>query len=410
MSAAVHAVGHLARRGAEHFSQMHGEDYLDQLRKEAFNKHGLTPYQMIAIAATGLLTLLIMSSIEYTLSGVMATLAMIESPSSTTIIEPRAEPKDDEAPPAYTDEADAPLEKEALLVEADAEVTVINHKPITSKVTSTIGHLRRVGGFFARWRGLRLAMLYNFAHGFAANGLANLIGFGMVGHVFAYTSVTFALIRVHMAWTHSVIAHPTSKSSWKRITAVPREQLRHLLMPTFHYALAQQAVVLLPLGVAVAFGQHGLADETTDRCKQMMRLIPTIIAVIVTFFVVAIGLVFPATVTLTRIEALLLPEDEETIVPFDKEALTNDGEIDLTVRGSSARLFVQAWRSFDRPARFRLLKVYAKSVLAQLTVGFIGLHLMLAELYVFGGEHMGKLIKSAIAQGKLMAIEAHKQH
>lgn len=337
----------------------------------------------------------------------MASLAMIESPSSTAIIEPK------EAPPAYSDEPDATLEKEPLIfqeADADVEVTVINHKPITSKITTTIGHLQRVGGFRARWRGLGFSVLYHFLHAVCANLMGAAFGPNVAAQVLIYVFTSVGLARVHMLWTHSMIAYPSTKPFYRRM--VPRKQCKAILLPALVYALAELATVALPVGVALALNvpamhkpdfTHGVHHKD---CAMMALSALRFLAVPATALIVAISVLLPAAVTLTRIEATLLPEDEQTIVPFDREAIV--GNIDLSVRGSSRALFVEAWRSFDRSARLRLIKLYAKMVLAQITIVFVGAHLMVAELYIVGPEKLTIFFKSGVAQLKLMAIEAHQ--
>ena len=337
----------------------------------------------------------------------MSSLAMIESPSRTAIIESK--------PPPYADvEPDAPLEKEPLMVEADAdvEVTVIDHKPITAKITTTIGHLQRVGGWTARWRGLGLAIGYHILHGVFTNFTSALLGFGVVGEFFCYIFASLGLARLHMAWTHKMISHPSEKSWYRRLP--PRKQCKALLLPTLVYAVAQQATIILPIAVAFALGvahPHGshLKDAMHhEDCSKLVRLGLAVLAVPATYIFVGLAVLLPASVTLTRIEATLLPEGEEAIVPFDKTLIM--GDIDMSVRGGCRALFVQAWRSFDKASRWRLIKLYAKMILAQVTVGFVALHLMVAELYIIGGERLAIFVKSAAAQLQLAAIEANENN
>ncbi|KAK1058149.1 hypothetical protein LTR74_013606 [Friedmanniomyces endolithicus] len=411
-------LGHLARRGVkaaqDHFTQA-SPAYVAKLQQDAalYEQQGpageINPMELLPIVITAIVALALIASIRYSVGEVMSSLAMIESPSSTAIIEPKASPYADDAPPAYAD-----AEKESFIpseAEPDVEVTVIAHKPITSKVVTTMGHLQRIGGFRARWRGLGLSILYHGLHGTFSNLLAGAMGFGLVGRFFSYIVVSLGLARIHMVWTHSMIAYPSAKPFWRRI--VPRKQCKAILLPSLVFAVAQQATIGLPLMVAFAMGlpeikhEHVMATAQHENCGKMVLLALRFFAVPATAVFVVLAVLLPASMTLTRIEAALLPEDEQTIVPFDREAIV--GELDLTVRGSSKALFVQAWRSIDRSARLRVVKMYAKMVLAQFTILVIGLHLAMAELYLIGGERLAVLFKSGAAQVKLMAIEIHQQ-
>lgn len=345
--------------------------------------------------------------VKYTIGEVMASLAMIESPTTTAIIEDK--------PPAYADEPDAPLEKEPLMpseAEADVEVTLTPNKPITAKIRTTMRHMTSVGGFFARWRGARYSIIYHLLHSLASNFLSSLLGFGIMGHALVYVFVSVALARVHMVWTHSMIAYPSSKSIFGRM--VPRKQCKALLLPSLVFALAQQATFILPVIVAFSLGLPEINQDTVRHaankqdCHQMALLGLRFLAVPATAIFVAFAVLLPATVTLTRVEALLLPEGEDTIVPFDRHAILAD--VDLTARGSSKALFLQAWRSFDRAARWRLIKLYTKMVMIQISIIFVSAHLMVAETFLIGGERLSILFKSVMAQMKIAAMEAQEQN
>ena len=269
--------------------------------------------------------------------------------------------------------------------------------------------LHRIGGFRARWRGLGLSILYNLLHFVFTNLISNLLAFGLIGEALTYVFVSLGLARVHMAWTHSMIANPSAKPWFRRLPA--RRDCKVLLLPTLVYAAAWQATHILPFVVALALGLVGPgaheARMAASECpKEMMVHVLKALAVPATYIFVGLAILFPASVTLTRIEATLLPEDQETIVHFDKAAIV--GDTNLSVRGASKALFLQAWRSFDRASRWRLVKLYVKMVLAQIAVLFVAAHLIVAELYVLGPERVAVFMKSGAAQLKLMAIEAHK--
>ncbi|KXT16615.1 hypothetical protein AC579_6673 [Pseudocercospora musae] len=411
-----HIIGHLARRGYEaHFHGVSPEQ-MAQLQKDAelYDQAGpameVKPYEMLPVIITALLTILLVASVRYTLGEVMASLAMIESPTSTAVLEDK--------PPAckYADEPDAPLEKEGLLpaeaeADKDVEITLIPNKPVTSSIRTMIGHLTRIGGFRARWRGAGVSFIYHFMHSALVNMIAGLLGFSFLGNALVYVFVSVGLARVHMAWTHAMISQPSAKPFWRRL--VPRKQCKALLLPSFVFASAQQATFVLPVIVAFALGlpeinkEHVMEAAHKHDCSKLIFTGLRFLAVPATFLFVAFAILLPATVTLTRVEALLLPEEHETIVPFDRQAIV--GNIDLQARGSAKLIFIQSWRSFDRAARWRLIKLYVKMAFIQISIIVICAHLMVAELYVVGGERLGIFLKSAAAQLKLAAVEAHQQ-
>ncbi|KAF7345766.1 hypothetical protein MVEN_01597200 [Mycena venus] len=95
----------------------------------------------------------------------------------------------------------------------------------------------------------------------------------------------------------------------------------------------------------------------------------------------ALVVFLPASVTFTRIEAVLLPADMQPIVASSSVASTSPP------KAPAVRSFVAAGRSFDSAARTRMLKLYAKMLGAQIAaVAFVGLQIMVAEVWTTGGE------------------------
>jgi hypothetical protein len=401
-------LGHLVRRGYEALTTPDNR-VIESLREDAtlYDQAGpemdVQPWEMLPVVVTAFLTMILVACVKYTIGEVMASLAMIESRTTTAFV--------GDSPPAYADVPDAPLEKEPLMpseAEADLEVTLVNDKPITRKIRTTITHLHQVGGFGARFRGASVSVLYHFLHALVTNSLAGILGMGILGNAFVYVWVSVGLARVHMIWTHAMIGTPSSKPFWKRM--VPRQQSKAILLPSFVFAVAQQATFLLPVAVAFALGlpeinqEHVVSAAHNHDCHKLAFMGLRFLAVPATAIFVALAVLLPATVTLTRIEALLLPEDRDTIVPFDRKALI--GDIDINACGGCRALFVQAWRSFDSTARWSLIKLYVKMTMIQVGIIFVSVHLMVAEIYIVGGDRLALLFKSAAAQMQLAAFEA----
>ncbi|KAJ7507079.1 hypothetical protein B0H11DRAFT_2271607 [Mycena galericulata] len=392
-------LNHIVKRGVAHLQAVSPE-YLAKLQEDAelYEKAApdmeVSPSESLPVLITAAIFFLILASIRYTLGDVVASLAMIESPSTTTIVEQKL--------PAYADEEPLiPAE------DVDVEITVINRKPITASLCGTLRHLRRAGGFFARWRGLGIHILYHLAYALISASFSSVLGIGrtLLGNTVVSILTPLLLVRVHMLWTHTMIAHPTTKSFLQRI--VPRAQCKPLVLPTLVYAAAQQATFLAPLAVAYLLGVTNMSENTLRADRATLALTALrILAVPLTAALLALFVLLPAAATLTRIEAALLPADAQPLVPFDRAALV--GDLDLSARGAARALFAAAWRSFDRSARTRVLKVYAKMLGAQVVVSFLGLGIMAAEVYVIGGERLAVFYTSARAQLELMAIEAQQ--
>ncbi|KAJ7688794.1 hypothetical protein B0H14DRAFT_3051754 [Mycena olivaceomarginata] len=354
-------LGHIVKRGMAHLQGVSPE-YMAKLQADAScmtmrSEMEVNPSESLPI--------------RYTLGDVVASLAMIESPSTTAIVEKKE--------PAYADEE--------LLIPAemgtDVEITFINHKPITASLRSTMAHLRRVGGCLSRWRGACISILYRVLHA------AFVLVLG--GNPLVSLLASILLSPVHMLWTHSMILPPSTARliSFKQCIAP-------LILPTVVVALAQQATFLLPVFVGYLLldlpnlPDHALSAAQRDDPSRSALLALRILAV-------------PASAALLAFFASLLPADVHPIVPFDSSFAFSISEPEL--RLSKRALFVAAWRSFDRSACLRVLKVYAKMVFVQTTVAFLGVAVMAAEIYVIGGERLAIFYTSTRAQLELMALE-----
>merc|ERR1711977_201986 len=98
--------------------------------------------------------------------------------------------------------------------------------------------------------------------------------------------------------------------------------------------------------------------------------------VVLTFLVV-----IPANVTLTRVQASLLVDTEETIVPFDR------------IFGGTGMIgMLDAWKTFDWAARIRLVKTYLKVIAMQIGVTFLFTMCIVSQLFIIAGKDWSKLI------------------
>ncbi|KAJ7688795.1 hypothetical protein B0H14DRAFT_3051755 [Mycena olivaceomarginata] len=355
-------LGHVVKRGMAHLQDVSPE-YVAKLEEDS-QLYRNSDYGMVFIDPERAVVFVILASIQYTHGQVVASLAMIESPSSNLIVK-RNEP-------AYTDEK--PLIP-APELDADVELTLINHKPITASLCGTLVHLRRVGGWFARWRGLHISILYMilhaaFTHIFGASRLISIAG-------------CVLLSPVHMLWTHSIIALP------RTARLIHLKQCTPLVLPTLIVALAQQATCFLPslvgslLDLRMSPEQVWIAAQGEPLALALLGL--RILAVPLTFAVIALF-------------AALLPADVHTIVPFD-------GSFAMAGLSSKA-LFVAAWRSFDRAAPLRVLKVYAKMLFVQFAVLLIGTAVMTAEVYIIGGDTKSRLTLAYTSARALLELNA----
>jgi len=172
--------------------------------------------------------------------------------------------------------------------------------------------------------------------------------------------------------------------------------------PTALFAIAKHLTDALPLALARSYVFP--ADPTdpmawsnlASGCRRTAALkVFSILALAVALFFL---IVIPANVILTRVQASLLPEDEETIVPFDRSF--GGKVVPEVVAGSGVVSILDAWKTFDWNARARLLKTYAKYMAMQIAISALCFATISAQIYLIMGDDIRKLVEMAMKEAK----------
>ena len=351
-------VHHLVRRGVEASARMQSsEGSLEAV-------YQIPTGAIIVLGLSAVLCLVFLTSVRYTLWGVVATLAEVETPQNTLII------KEEKA----ADGVAIPNE-EAI----EAEVAIVKQKPITSKIRTTIRHLHARAGFAARWRGLSLFIVYALAHGLLSGFIANMFGafhYPGMGSVFLVKSIgsvmaTITLARFSTAWVHIVISEPSPKPWYRRVPNL--QSWKNVWAPSAVVDITTRVAFALPALCAIGLG---LNPDGIEGQHPGMVAFKVLVCVLLGLMAV-VALVIPSTVALVRVQASMLPEEDESIVPFDR---TFGGKVVPEILGGSGAIgFLDAWRTFDMAARARIIKLFFKFIAVE-----IGLHLFLVA--VLGAE------------------------
>lgn len=261
---------------------------------------------------------------------------------------------------------DAPLEKEPLI---DTETVTVKYEAVTRTARSTMRHMVKKAGFFSRWRGLGVSFVYHFCVGLCLSFVPNYNPAVKAG-VSILATVLFS--RLHMTWTHVLISEPSAKSWFRRI---PSARAGHnVLLPSAVYATAQQLTLYMPVMLYFVLGLYKVGHQQivheftkAERIAYAIKLVSCLL----TGVFVAVMILLPASVTLTRIEASMLPEEDEALVPFDR---TFGGKVVPAIVGGTGCVgFVDAWRTVDRTVRFRIVKVYAQLFTMQMVIFILGM-------------------------------------
>ena len=293
-----------------------------------------------------------------------------------------------------TDDIDAPLldqkPEDAKAIEPD--LFLVKQKPITSSMRSAVKHLKARGGRLARFRGFHVALIYHIALSVGTNFMTSLFGspFGSLTRPLAFIVVSVVLARLHMTWTHIVISNPSEKSWYRRIHS--GSAIRNIIVPTAVSAIAQLSLCLPAFMLSMA-GDMSQRPSDFGIAKNDARKFAwfQVAAAAIAFIVIIVLVVIPADVTLKRVQASMLPEEDEAIVPFDR---TFGGKVVPQILGGSGAVSMfDAWKTFDRSARVRLLKLYAKIFLIQAVTTILFIIVVVGELRLIMGDDLLKAVR-----------------
>lgn len=311
-------------------------------------------------------------------------LAMVETPAAAITV-------------SHHDEPASKDEKEGLL-ETGTTVTLVHQKPITSSIRGTIRHLVNEAGTFARWRGFRYQVVYALASSWVMSFCEALLP-----RVYTLISLRYLLIaaatgaataNLHAAWTHKVISTPSDVSFWSRIPS--RKQWKVLALP----AAVAATMPYISLGISMGLvSLLGLREEANNNdlaqycAGKWASFIGRSAVVLVASIASTLFLCMPAVVTQVRVEASILPEDQDTIVPFDR---TFGGKAVAKILGGTGCVsFMDAWRSFNWEARRRLIKMYIKGFMCIAALAFVLVHVIVLVAFTVMGSELGKFLSTS---------------
>lgn len=284
----------------------------------------------------------------------------------------------------------------AELQEAEVEATMVKGKPITSKIRTTIRYLVERAGWLSRWRGLSVFVVYAIAHSLTKSVLAfplMIVSFGqpLIAHSLASLIASVALVPVSTTWVHIVISEPSPKRWWQRIP--PMSTWKHVWVATVIVDVVTRLSFLIPLGCATLLGL--LNQDATSQHPALFLFKLAICGAL--GLITLVSLVVPSIVVLVRMQASLLPEEHESIVPFDR---TYGGKVVPQILGGTGAIsFTDAWKTFGMAARWRIVKLFFK---------FIAIEVVLHV--VFGLLLAGNIVAMIGVDNIRKALEERRKH
>ncbi|CAG8152344.1 unnamed protein product, partial [Penicillium nalgiovense] len=221
-----------------------------------------------------------------------------------------------------------------------------SHKPITTKLRTTIRHLRARAGFWSPFRGFEISLISSFT-------LACLLSFtracssSILVEIVAQFCIGMLLAPWKMLLVHLVISEPSPKCFYQRIPGyrawikiAPAAAFQEI--PISAYKLLQRAIETVNWCNLDSFLDLLIGTGSSSAIRVLIPPVVVYLAVIVTRAI------------FIRVAASMLPEEDKPIIPFDRSF---GGKLKPSIRGSNGCLTLSdAWVTFDWPSRIRFTK------------------------------------------------------
>ncbi|RDW58992.1 uncharacterized protein DSM5745_11198 [Aspergillus mulundensis] len=327
-------VSQLVRRGVEAFSG--AEDGKMPNLQVGVGSPVLAVLLFITIVALFFTTI----SIAYTYGQLVPTLAVVE----------------DSNPELYLRVDNDPANKNpADPNEAEMEVETPAPRPITSKLRTTISHLRARAGRLSRFRGFSMFITMVLAESIVTS-FVPLSPSSVFGGFIVKMIVSVLLANLQVAWVHIVISEPSPKRFYQRIPSF-RSLQKILPAAAFENLLTWGAYYVTLFLIRLI---HGLKEFDLIRdgngSPNLVRSAASITAI--AGFVSWLAS-FPARVIFVRVAASMLPAEDEAIIPFDRSF---DGKVAPEVVGGGVLSITDAWKTMDRDGWKRYVKANFKAM------------------------------------------------
>ncbi|KAJ9158049.1 Ubiquitin conjugating [Coniochaeta hoffmannii] len=320
------------------------------------NPKQVSGWVFLVVLANVLVFLPVVVYMSYTLGQLFPALAIVENTD----------------PPAYepvalNDEAD----------NANAAPRSDAGKPISSSLRALSRLLYSVAGWRASFRGLGACVAYLFAIS-VVTGIFTAIPFvpAEVGTLLA----ALALVQLSTAWVHIAISPPNPAYFWRRLPPF-RKAFEATWIPTVVACVAGTAAGYVPQLAALVVGLPLVDPSKPGEIPEYDRHASWKVLVVLLVTLVAWALVIvPAEVLLIRVQASLLPPDEDTIIPFDR---TYGGTLEPAVVGKGYVSVRDALGTFPRSSWVRIYILHAKIFAAVLLAYGVMLAVIVPQALLF---------------------------
>ncbi|KGQ10821.1 hypothetical protein BBAD15_g3817 [Beauveria bassiana D1-5] len=240
-------------------------------------------------------------------------------------------------------------------------------RTVTSSLRAVTRLLYAVAGFRGFFRGFLLQLIQHLLAGILIEIFTQALGLAFTPLATLLASLT--LVQLSAAWVHIVLTYPVPGVSHFRRLPPFKRAFDATWRPILLNWVAREVVRWVPavlfaiLRVNVPeFKNGGRTDVSDVTATDMVKIV--VIAVISAF--AGIAFVIPTHVILVRVQASLLPVEDDAIIPFDRSF---QGKVEPAVAGGRGYATIaEAWSTFSRAGWRRLITLYIKAFLVTMGV------------------------------------------
>lgn len=286
-------------------------------------------------------------------------------------------------PPAYERVS---LNEDPETLADDEAAAAAPPKPISASLRALERLVFSVGGWRSNFRGFWCSFAYGVSVAFIS-GIFMSLPFipAFVGTLLA----TLALVQISTAWVHIVMTPPNPAPFYRRL-------------PPFKKTFEATAAPVLALWLAATIG--GAAPRLISNLVHLPTWtvgdpneVPIygwgdswkgLVVGVVTLAIWALAII-PAHVVLVRVQASLLPPDEDSIIPFDRSF---GSSVEPAVVGGKGFVTMKdAWSTVSRASWIRIYVLHAKVFAATAAATLLMLVIIIPEVMLMSkkGEPQG---------------------
>lgn len=162
-------------------------------RDDEPRSHRIPPVAALIFLLTCAGFFAILFAVTYTYGHLIPTLCMVESASSNAYVPIESVEPADDAPPAYSEDS--------VPKPTDLEVNLVRTQPITASLRGTVSHLKAKAGFWSRFRGLSVYLVWNFVRSIII-GMLSATSNSAFLLIFAAVLAEVALVRLTISLRH----------------------------------------------------------------------------------------------------------------------------------------------------------------------------------------------------------------